>query len=364
MDKYGRLLPAPDRFPSAAEGRGFKPLADYVHGKGLKFGIHVMRGIPRQAVARNTSVFGSDKKARDVADTASVCVWLNSMFGVDMDRTGAQEYYNSLINLYAGWGVDYVKVDDLLYVVAGEEGIYQGVYHHKEIEAVRKAIDACGRPIVFSISPGDHAPVDEAPFLAPHADLWRVSQDFGDDWDALKRQFSLCEKWAPFAGPGHWPDADMLQLGRLSRRGPAGPERESKFSFPEQMTHLTLWAIARSPLMYGGDLTCITPPTYGLITNREVVGVNQNSGNNRQLFRRGNHVAWTASVPGSNGLYLAVFNLGEDGETPVYVPLGELKVVGACKIRNLWERKEIGSFENVFLPVIPAHGAGLYRINP
>ena len=364
MDKNGRLLPAIDRFPSAADGKGFKPLADYIHSKGLKFGIHVMRGIPRQAVHDNSPILGTDVKARDIADTSSICSWLNSMYGVNLDKKGGQEYYNSLLKLYAEWGVDYIKVDDQLYISQDVTGKETGKYHHKEIEAVNKAIAGCGRSIVYSLSPGDLAPLEDAEFLKKNADLWRVSQDFWDEWESLKSQFELCNKWSVHTGNGNWPDADMLQLGLLSRRGPNGPERASRFTPDEQMLHMTLWSICRSPLMYGGDLTMILRDGYNLITNPEIIAVNQNSTNNHQLFRRGNHVAWVADVPGTNDKYLAVFNLGEDKETPVYVLLGDMQIQGKCAVRDLWTHQELGILEKDFSPVIAPHGAGMYRLSP
>jgi hypothetical protein len=364
MDNYGRLMPAIDRFPSAAGGKGFKPLADYIHSKGLKFGIHVMRGIPRQAVHENTSVLSTDRKASDVADTSSICGWLDSMYGVDVDKKGGQEYYNSLLKLYAEWGVDYIKVDDQLYITRDGSGKESGKYHHKEIEAVNKAIAGCGRTIVYSLSPGDLAPIEDAGFLKKNADLWRVSQDFWDEWESLKAQFERCNKWSAHTGNGNWPDADMLQLGLLSRRGPNGPERASRFTPDEQILHMTLWSIFRSPLMYGGDLTMILRDGYNLITNPEIIAVNQNSTNNHQLFRRGNHVAWIADVPGTSDKYLALFNLGEDKETPVYVLLGDLGITGKCSIRDLWSHKEMGVYEQDFCPVIAAHGAGMFKITP
>lgn len=352
MDKYGRLLPALDRFPSAANGKGFKPLADYVHSKGLKFGIHVMRGIPRQAVAWKTPVLGTDVNASDIADTTSTCSWLNHMYGVDGSQKGAQAYYNSVIQLYADWGVDYIKVDDMI----------APIYHTWEIEAIRKAIDQYSRKIVLSLSPGNEISTKHASHLQQHANLWRISADFWDEWPQLKKQFEICAEWAPSIGPGHWPDADMLQIGRLSRRGPSGFERDSRLTREEQITHITLWAIFRSPLMMGGDLTMMYPFTLSLLRNEEVLAVNQNSANNRQLFRRGNHVVWIADVPDKKEKYLAVFNLGEDKETPVYVLLSDLGIEGECKIRDLWKHKDLGNFDKSFLPLIPRHGAGLYRI--
>lgn len=113
MDGYGRLLPAPNRFPSSINGAGFKPLADDIHRLGLKFGVHLMRGIPRAAVEKNLPVFGTQFTARDIADTTSTCPWNPDMYGVDMRRPGAQAYYDSVFALFASWGVDFVKMDDM-----------------------------------------------------------------------------------------------------------------------------------------------------------------------------------------------------------------------------------------------------------
>ena len=104
MDEYGRLVPAPNRFPSAAHGQGFKPLADYIHSKGLKFGIHIMRGIPRAAVKKNLPILGTSAHAKDVADTGNACSWSTAMYGVDVSKPAGQAYYDSIVALYAKWG--------------------------------------------------------------------------------------------------------------------------------------------------------------------------------------------------------------------------------------------------------------------
>lgn len=356
MDEYGRLLPAPERFPLSVGGKGFKPLADYVHSKGLKFGIHVMRGIPRQAVARNLPVLGTKVRAKDIADRESICTWLNHMYGVDMKKPGAQAYYDSLFQLYAQWGVDYVKVDDM---IAGSLGFY----HTEEIEAIRLAIKKCGRPIVLSFSPGP-APLDKAEHLQEYANLWRISSDFWDVWGKVKDQFSLCRKWAPHSGPGHWPDADMLPLGRLALRGPKGPpNRQSRLTPDEQITLMSLWAIFRSPLMFGGNLPSNDEFTLSLLTNEEVLAVNQNSTGNRELFKRGDHIGWIANVPGSEDKYLALFNLS-DSEDPakISVSFEQLGLSYSCQVKDLWKKRFIGSYENEFAPAIRPHAAGLYRI--
>lgn len=293
MDAYGRLQPATNRFPSAKDENGFKSLAAYVHGLGLKFGIHLMRGIPRQAVEKNLPILGTKFHAQDIADRAHICPWNPDMYGVDMSKPGAQEYYDSVFALIAEWGVDYVKVDDL------SRPYFQ---NKPEIEAIRRAIDKTGRPIVLSLSPGA-TDIKAADHVSKHANLWRISDDFWDRWLALREQFWRLAQWNPHRSPGAWPDADMLPLGTLVLG-----ERTTRFTPDEQVTLMTLWSIARSPLMHGGDLTKTDPATLALLTNDEVVAVNQRSTQNRPLFDRDGLIAWTAIDPANGDTYLAVFN--------------------------------------------------------
>ena len=291
MDTWGRLLPASNKFPSAAEGKGFKALADYMHHLGLKFGMHLMRGIPRQAVAAKTPIKGANVTAADIADTNSKCFWNGDMYGVDMSKPGAQEYYNSVFELYASWGLDFIKVDDL-----------SAPYHKPEIEAIRKAIDHAGRPIVFSTSPGG-TPVAEGAHISEHANMWRISGDFWDNWPQLYSQFDRLRDWTPYRAPGHFPDADMLPLGVLQMS-----KNKTHFTPAEQYTLMSLWSIARSPLMIGADLTKLDNFTLSLLTNSEVLAVNQNSERGRELFHRDGFYGWMADVPGSPDKYVAVFN--------------------------------------------------------
>lgn len=295
MDEYGRLTPAVNRFPSAAGGKGFKPLADYIHSKGLKFGIHIMRGIPKLAVQKNTPVLGSAVKAQDIYNTKQLCQWLGDMYTVDAVKPGAQEYYNSLFELYASWGVDFIKIDDL-----------SRPYHQAEIELIRKAIDRCGRPIVLSTSPGE-TPIASAAHVSTHANMWRIIDDFWDNWSQLSVHFSLFEKWFPFMGPGHWPDGDMLPLGRIGIRAERGDDRMSMLTQDEQYTLMSLFIICRSPLMFGGNLPDNDEFTLQLLTNQEALAVLQNSTNNRLLFNDGEKIAWTADDPESGDKYVALF---------------------------------------------------------
>lgn len=351
-DEYGRLMPAVNRFPSAADGAGFKPLADYVHGLGLKFGIHIMRGIPRQVVRQNLPILGTPYRAQDIADTSSRCPWNTDMYGIDMSKAGAQAYYDSLAALYASWGVDYVKADDMLYP-----------YHAEEIAALHDALQRCEREIVLSLSPGVDMTTDMYPHLREHSELFRISGDFWDRWEDLKNQFDICATWQNHTGVGCWADADMLPLGHIGIRAERGADRASLLTHDEQITLMTLWTIYRSPLMFGGDLPTSDAFTISLLSNDEALGV-QRSRDNRQLFRRGDTVAWTARALDGDDHYLALFNLGEETAT-VEVDLTTLGGGSRYDLRDMWAHADLGVADGSFRQVkLAPHAAALYRLRP
>jgi len=357
LDEYGRLIPDPVRFPSAVGGTGFKALADYVHSLGLKFGIHIMRGIPRWAVEQNLPVKSSTARAADIADRVHVCTWLNQtdMYGIDHSRPGAQAYYDSIAELYASWGVDFVKADD---IAQSHDPAYP--YHAAEIAALSQALRGCGRPVILSLSPGP-APLEQAAHLRQYANMWRISNDFWDDWQALLRQFERARRWQAEIRPGGWPDADMLPLGRIGIRGEVGDDRWTNFTHDEQRTLMSAWCIIRSPLMFGGDLPSNDEWTLELISNPEVLAVNQRSAGNHQSYLQNDILAWTAEIPQSSDRYVAVFNLGED-EQQVNLAWEMLDVqFVSCRVRDLWARQDLG--EQASLRVsLAAHASWLIRV--
>jgi hypothetical protein len=272
------------------------------------------------------------------------------MYGVDMTKPGAQAYYDSIFALVASWGVDFVKIDDL-----------SRPYHQLEIEAIRKAIDKTGRAIVFSTSPGA-TPVGMGTHVLQHANQWRVSDDFWDNWTALYEQFLRLHNWTPYRGPGHFPDADMLPLGMVSGGNTNATGRSTYFTTNEQYTLMSLWAIARSPLILGADMTQMDPFTLSLLTNDAVIAVNQSSRHNRQLFRTNDLIVWTADAEGSTNKYLALFN-ATSATTNVPVSLVLLGYTNACAIRSLWDGTDLGSFTGTFSPSILSHRGALYRLS-
>ncbi|MGQ1891340.1 glycoside hydrolase family 27 protein [Thermophagus sp. OGC60D27] len=353
IDEFGRLIPSPERFPSSVDGAGFKALGEYVHSKGLKFGIHIMRGIHRAAWYYDLPIKGTSYTARDIAEPNDTCGWCNHMYGVDYSKPGAQEYYNSLFELYASWGVDFVKADDTMYPP----------YHEKEIEMIRKAIDNCGRPIVLSLSCGE-APLGMADHLKSNANMWRISGDFWDTWPQLLHNFDLMNQWSSHNGPGHWADADMLPFGKISLDDrPHGPERESRFTWPEHYSLMTLWCIGKSPLMIGSDLLSISDKTLSFFQNSEVLYVNQFSASNRQVYKTNNEAVWVAEDPSNGDKFLALFNLSDKRRDITY-DLELTKWRARYQVRDLWEKKDMGIVEGRINSTVDPHGAVLFKLVP
>lgn len=345
-DEYSRLMPAVNRFPSAADGNGFKALGDYIHSLGLKFGIHILRGIPKQCVRENGKILGTDRRAAEIADFGSVCEWNGDMCGVDMTREGAQEYYDSIVDMYAKWGVDFIKADDIA-----------RPYHKGEIEALYKAIKKSGRSMVLSVSPGE-APICEAEHLAQHADMWRMTDDFWDGWEQLKKMFDYCRDWFPYADSG-WPDCDMLPLGRIGIRSHGG-DRMTRFTKNEQKTMMSLWCMFRSPLMFGGDMVYNDEFTLSVMQNKDLININQNSHAGREVYRKNNEIVWAAN--GDNGdVYIAVFDIGETEINSKF----NLAFSG-CEYEmegyEIWTGENADIKNHILISQVQPHGVCIYRL--
>ncbi|MDO3409306.1 glycoside hydrolase family 27 protein [Saccharibacillus sp. CPCC 101409] len=354
MDEYSRLMPAENRFPSAAGGLGFKPLADYVHSLGLKFGIHIMRGIPRQAAHAAAALLNTDATARDIAHPNSICPWNTDMYGVDASKEGSQAYYDSLFELYAQWGVDLVKVDDI-----AASRLYDT--HQPEIELIARAIERSGRSMVLSLSPGP-APVEYADFFAGHANMWRVTDDFWDQWPLLLDMFDRCRTWQGVPAEGCWPDCDMLPLGHIGIRSVdgGGADRWTRFTQDEQRTMMSLWSIFRSPLIFGGELRDCDDWTLSLLTNREVLRMQRESRGAREALREGALIVWTAEHD-DGSRYAAVFNVG-DAELQPELELTALGLTGPASGTELWSGESAEPDSGVLRTTVPPHGVRLYRL--
>ena len=354
MNANGQYEPALNRFPSASGTSGFGPIASFVHSQGLKFGIHIIRGIPKKAVAANLPITGSSFHAADAAVTTDTCPWNPDNFGVKDDAAG-QAWYDALMKLYASWGVDYIKVDC----------IASHPYKGDEIRMIHRAIEKTGRPIVLSLSPGP-APLEDAVELGENAQLWRISNDVWDHWEknkewsqSVKQQFAVIASWAKYVKPGNWPDADMLPLGMLEPVPGDGKPRATRLTHDEQRTMVTLWSIARSPLFVGANLTQLDGWTAGLITNPAVVAMDQQGHGQRLVGRKGDVIAWTSKV--GDRSYLALFNIGNAGVmvssrfTAYGFPGGKYAV------KDVWGAKDLGRSSGVDGNVAP-HGCLLLEL--
>jgi hypothetical protein len=352
IDEYGRYQPAVNRFPSAKDGKGFKELAGYIHNKGLKFGLHIMRGIPKIAVEKKLPVKGTTGITADqVYSTDHLCKWLSDNYTVDRNKSGSQEYYNSIFNLYAEWGVDFVKVDDLS----------APFYHADEIEMIRKAIDHCGRPIVLSTSPGA-TPFSDAEHISENANMWRMVNDVWDSWSHISHLFEVCRQWYPYIRSGTWPDCDMIPLGRLSIRGEVGENRMTRLTTAEQYTLMTLFTVFRSPLFFGGDLPGNDAFTLSLLTNKEVLRMHHESSDVRLLYQQNGQVAITSKNKKTGETYLALFNISDKPSLELKVNLADLGLKEKVNIMNIWSGKKLGIFQESFSQNLSAHASGLFKI--
>ncbi|MGB8353245.1 MAG: glycoside hydrolase family 27 protein [Chthoniobacteraceae bacterium] len=351
-DEFGRMLPALNRFPSAANAQGFKPLADRIHAMGLKFGFHMMRGIPRQAVNAGTPIEGSAFTATDAGDPNNKCGWCPDMFGVRSNEAG-QAWYDSMFRLYAAWGLDFIKVDDL-----------SNPYHTGEIEMIRKAIDKCGRAIVLSTSPGP-APVAQAGHIKMQANMWRISGDFWDRWHDLNHQFDLLAQWEGVGGPGHFPDADMIPFGHIGIKCTiAGKDRQTRFTHDEQRTLMSLWSLASSPLILGCNLPDMDDWTLSLVANDEVLAIDQDAlgrGAKRVSQKEGLEI-WVKDLK-DGAKAIGLFNRS-DADAQITFKWGDAGLSGQQKVRDLWEQKDLDGAPDQITKVVPKHGVVLLKLSP
>ena len=355
-DEYGRLIPAQNRFPSSKGGKGFKPIADYIHSLGLKFGIHIMRGIPRQAVHADLPIKDSEYTARQVAHHFSICSWNTDMYGMK-NCDGAQDYYNSIIKMYADWGVDYIKCDDIAVTEFRKwDNPYSADY---EIEMLRNAIDSCGREIVLSLSPGP-ALRNKAEHLKANANMWRLTGDFWDLWEHLYAMFDKCEEWQGVRGVGSYPDCDMLPIGRISKLCSyhGAQNRMSNFTHDEHYTLMTLWGIFGSPLMIGGNMPENDDFTLSLLNNAEYMNMHRTVKNSRMLCRNEEnskgYIIWDGENEESR--FVALFNTDEK---PITINTAEKINISVDGSYDIWQKCTV-SENNI---TVQPHGARLLKLN-
>jgi hypothetical protein len=349
IDEYGRFIPSPVYFPN-----GFKAIIDYSHKHGVKFGLHLMRGIPREAVAKNLPVKGTQYFARDIANVMDTCNWSVLNYGIDMNKPGAQEYYNSVLELLSGWGVDFIKYDDI-------------VHKPGEINAVADAIEKTGKKIVLSISPGDDI---ESEYFSTYqrADMIRISRDIWDLKEDLEISFEQWEEILPIVDKGFWLDLDMIPFGHIRVNYPLtynrlestrGYERMDNFSYAQKKTFITQRAMAASPLFMGGTLISSPQIVFELITNNEMLECNQNGVTGELVTRISNYSSkvdiWkTPHKTRANEGWIGIFNRNEYMELIKFdkEELGLNKAV-TYYLYDIWGQRIIEDVET-FIFEIPA----------
>ena len=349
LDEYGRYQPAVNKFPSAKNGKGFKELAAYIHSKGLKFGIHIMRGIPTKAVHDKLPIKGTNGITADkIYSTENQCKWLKDNYTIVASKPGAQEYYNSLFEMYAAWGVDFVKIDDLS----------APIYHKEEIELIRNAIDNSGREIVLSTSPGE-TPVASANHVSEHANMWRMVNDVWDKWDDLTHLMKVSKDWYPYIGNGTWPDCDMIPLGRISIRGERGSDRMTRLTKDEQYSLMTFFTIFKSPLFFGGDLPSNDDFTLSLLTNAEVLKVHQQGTDVKQIRNTSKEVIISATNKENTHKYLAVFNIDDNEPQTIEIDLDSIGINKLKTVKNLWSGVTSKVEERIYKVTLQPHQSQL-----
>jgi alpha-galactosidase len=365
-DANGNLIPAVNRFPSAANGAGFKPLADWVHAQGLKFGIHILRGIPKQVVKDNLPIAGASFHAQDAADLQATCPWAEDNYGIS-DTPAGQAYYDGMMKLYAGWGIDFIKVDC----------ISDHPYRPTEIRQIAEAIRKTGRPIVLSLSPGPTS-IEHAAEVAKYAQMWRVTDDHWDVWSSrkqengsefpfgLSQEFDRIAQWQPYVKPGNWPDPDMLPEGSLTPHPGWGDPRQSRYTHDEQRTEFTLWAVSRSPLILGGNLTRLDDFTRALLSNKALLAVNQKATESHELTNRPPGLAavriWLTSMEAftNSPVICALFN-PDDVPVTVRFTWTDLGMRERKQSTDLITGTKVAAWKPVAL-TIPPHGSNVFRV--
>ncbi len=299
-DAGGTIVADSSRFPS-----GIRALADDVHRKGLKLGIYTDAG-----------TLTCEK------------------------RPGSLNHETQDMKTYAAWGVDYVKVD-----WCHAEGLDPEVQYAK----FRDAIAGAGRPIVFSICNwGVKAPWR---WGAATGNLWRTTGDIGDTFDRMSVIGFSQNGLEKFSGPGHWNDPDMLEVGN------GGMNRN------EYRTHMGLWALLAAPLLAGNDLRTMTAETKEILTNPEVIAVDQDKRGvqGHRVGQEGPLEVWVRPLAdGSQAVGL--FNRGE-GATNITLEFKAIGLSSPVKLRDLWERKELGTFQSSYTGEVPQHGVVLLRVS-
>ncbi|MFC1435456.1 NEW3 domain-containing protein [Streptacidiphilus sp. N1-3] len=353
VDSYGRWVTDETTFPPSGSENGIQVVADYVHSLGLKFGIYVTPGISKQAVAQNTAIQGTSYHADDIATTKNEANYnCGGMVGIDYSKPGAQAFTNSWADQFAGWGIDYLKIDGV------------GTSDQQDVQAWSDALRQTGRPIHLELS--NNLDINNAALWNKLANGWRTGGDIEcycgpngssyplTSWSSISSRFDQVAAWAPYGGPGGYNDYDSLELGNGANDG---------LSYDERKTQMSLWSLAASPLIIGTDLTHLDPTDLGLLKNTDVLAVDQDgidahrvsSGSGSQVF---------AKTEPNGDVLVGLFNTGS-GSRLVSATAAALGLPAAADYsqRDLWNHTTTETAGTV-AAAVPAHGVALYRVSP
>ncbi|GIH12866.1 alpha-galactosidase D [Rugosimonospora africana] len=351
VDANGRWTVDTAKFPN-----GMKAVADHVHADGLKFGLYVTPGVPQNAVTKNTPILGSSAHAADIADTSRTEKNYNCkhMYYIDYSKSGAQQYVDSFADLFASWGVDYLKIDGV-----GADDI-------PDVQAWSTALRQTGRPINFALS--NNLPIANAATWQQYANSWRTQGDVEcycgpgangsgyplTDWSHVSARFSTAASWQPYAGPGGWNDLDSIEIGNGDQVGLSADQRRSQ---------LTLWSMAAAPLLLGTDLTHLDSTDLAMLTNDRVLGVDQDAVAAKRIVNSGSQQVFSKRE--SSGAYVvALFNTGTSGNQTVTANWSQVGFTGTGDVTDLWSGSHTGTVANSYSATLRPGETRLIRVVP
>jgi hypothetical protein len=353
-DQYGRQTPDPVRFPS-----GMKSVADHVHSKGLKAGIYLPVGLEKGAYGGGKVPIWNAPgcTTADVVypDLRTTNGW-DSAYKLNFDNPCAQKYIDSQAQMFADWGYDFLKLDGV-----GPGSFKSGDNYNNiaDVAAWHNAIAATGHPIHLEISWS--LDIGHAADWKKYSNGWRIDTDVECycntlvSWEnSVNDRWNDAPAWSRKAGPGGWNDLDSLDVGNGAMDGLTKAERQS---------YMTLWAINKAPLYTGDDLTKLDSYGVSLLTNQEVIAVDQNdSPVARPVTPVGDQQVWAAK--NSDGSYtVALFNLGASPAS-VTANWASFGFTGNASVRDLWNKANLGTYKNKITEALPAHGSRLFTVKP
>lgn len=354
FDQYGRQTPDPVRFPN-----GMKSVADHIHAKGLKAGIYLPVGLEKGAYGEGKVPIRNAPgcTTADVVypDLRTTNGW-DSAYKLDFDNPCAQKYIDSQAQMLADWGYDFLKLDGV-----GPGSFRSGDNYDNvpDVAAWHKAIGDTGRPMHLELSWS--LDIGHAADWKKYSNGWRIDTDVECycktlvTWEnSVNDRWDDAPAWSGKAGPGGWNDLDAIDVGNGEMDGLTPAERQS---------YMTLWAINKSPLFTGDDLTRLDDYGLSLLTNQEVIAVDQNdSPVARPVTPMGDQQVWGTRNP--DGSYtVALFNLG-DSSASVTADWASFGFTGAASVRDLWRHQNLGTYKNRITATLPAHGSRLFTVKP